>query len=592
MDRRLAAILATDVVGYTRLIRADEEGTIAALKSLRADLIDPKIAAHHGRIVKLMGDGMLAEFPSVVDAVRAAVETQQAVAEHNSVLPEDKRIEFRVGINLADVVIDGGDIHGDGVNIAARLEGMAEPGGICISGMVYEGVRDRIDIPFEDLGEQEVKNIDRPVRVWRWTAGAGLAASVSAKMDEPLPLPDKPSIAVLPFDNMSADPDQEYFSDGITEDIITELSRFPTLFVIARNSTFSYKGKSVDVKQVARELGVQYVLEGSIRRAGKRVRITAQLIDKETGGHVWAERYDRDLEDIFDLQEEITSNVVASIAPQIEMAEMARVRGSGQANFSSYDLALKAQALLYDALRMGSPEVHQQAIDTAKAALEQDSRCTLALSVQAWANADAYLYRWGPAPDQALDRAWIAVERFFEIDASDPRAYMVRGFVHHFRGDHDAAVADLRRAFALNPNFAINLIMLAWCESLSDFTEEAREHAALGLRLSPRENEIWLGTAYLALAQASFADGDFEETRKWGKLSIQMHPRAPIRRALMIACCVHDGEFAEAAEHVKFLDSFAPDFISSVLRGDLTLYKLPEHNALLADGLRAAGSSN
>jgi tetratricopeptide (TPR) repeat protein len=348
----------------------------------------------------------------------------------------------------------------------------------------------------------------------------------------------------------------------------------------------------VDVKQVARELGVQYVLEGSIRRAGKRVRVTAQLIDKETGSHVWAERYDRDLEDIFDLQEEITSNVVASIAPQIEMAEMARVRGGKDANFSSYDLALKAQALFYDAMRMGSPEVHQQAIDTAKAALDQDSRCTHALWIEAWANAEGYLYRWGPAPDQALDRAWTAVERFFEVDASDPRAYMARGIIHHFRGDHDAAVADLRRAFALNPNFAVNLFMLAWCESLSGFTEEAREHAALGLRLSPRDNELWLGVAYLALAQASFADGDFEETRKWGKLSIQMHPRAPIRRALMIACCVHDGEFAEAAEHVKFLDSFAPDFISSVLRGDLTLYKLPEHNALLADGLRAAGSSN
>ena len=234
--------------------------------------------------------------------------------------------------------------------------------------------------------------------------------------------------------------------------------------------------------------------------------MTAQLIDKETGSHVWAERYDRDLEDIFDLQEEITSNVVASIAPQIEMAEMARVRGSKAAKFSSYDLALKAQALFYDAMRMGSPEVHQQAIDTAEAALEQDSRCTHALWIMAWANTEGYLYRWGSAPDRALDRAWTAVERFFEVDASDPRAYMVRGFVHYFRGAHDDAVADFRRALALNPNFAINLFTMAWCESLSGFTEEAREHAALGLRLSPRDNELWLGVAYLALAQASFAE--------------------------------------------------------------------------------------
>ena len=265
MERRLAAILATDVVGYTRLIRADEEGTIAALKTLRADLIDPKIAAHRGRIVKLMGDGMLAEFGSVVDAVRAAVETQQAVAEHNSGLPEDKRIEFRVGINLGDVVIDGDDIHGDGVNVAARLEEMAEPGGVCISGKVYDEVRDRINIPFEDLGEREVKNIDRPVRVFQWPAKSQSAVKPSAAA---FALPDKPSIAVLPFDNMSGDPEQEYFADGVVEEIITALSRMSWLFVIARNSSFTYKGRAVDIKKVGRDLGVRYVLEGSIRKAG------------------------------------------------------------------------------------------------------------------------------------------------------------------------------------------------------------------------------------------------------------------------------------------------------------------------------------
>ena len=291
MQRRLAAILATDVVGFSRLIRADEEGTIAALKALRVDIIDPKLAEHHGRIVKLMGDGMLAEFPSVVDAVRAAVATQQAVRAHNSGLPEDKRIAFRVGINLGDVVIDGDDIHGDGVNLAARLEGLAKPGGICISGSVHEQIRDRIDPAFEDLGEQEVKNIDRPVRVWQWIADARLAAGVSAKTDQPLPLPDKPSIAVLPFENMSGDPEQEYFSDGISEDLTTALSRFDGLVVITRNSAFTYKGEAVDVKRVGRELGVRYVLEGSVRRAGERVRVYAQLVDAETDRHVWADRF-------------------------------------------------------------------------------------------------------------------------------------------------------------------------------------------------------------------------------------------------------------------------------------------------------------
>ena len=297
MERRLAAIMAADVVGYSRLIRADEEGTIAALKALRADLIDPKIAEHRGRIVKLMGDGMLAEFPSVVDAVRTAVETQQAVTEHNSGLPEDKRIEFRVGINLGDIIIDGEDIQGDGVNVAARLEGLAQPGGVCISGSVHEQVRDRLDVPFEDLGEKEVKNIARPVRVWQWPNDAAPVAA--ATEHEPLTLPDKPSIAVLPFDNLSGDPEQEFFADGMAEDIITGLSRFRSLFVIARNSTFAYKGKSPDVREVAQDLGVRYILEGSVRRGGQRIRITAQLIDAEVGSHLWAERYDRDLEDIF-----------------------------------------------------------------------------------------------------------------------------------------------------------------------------------------------------------------------------------------------------------------------------------------------------
>ena len=312
MERRLAAIMATDVVGYSRLIRADEEGTLAALKALRADLIDPKIAEHHGRIVKLMGDGMLVEFASIVDAVHAAVETQRAVTDHNTDVPVDKRIDLRIGINLGDVVIDGDDIQGDGVNVAARLESMAEPGGICISGMVFESVRDRMDVPFEDMGEQAVKNIDRPVRVWRWLAGDGVAPSEPFGATEPLPLPEKPSIAVLPFDNMSDDPDQEYFTDGMTEDIITDLSKISGLFVIARNSTFTYKGKPTKVKQVAKELGVRYVLEGSVRRVGNQVRINVQLIDATTGGHLWADRYDGTLDDVFAVQAEVARSVAAA----------------------------------------------------------------------------------------------------------------------------------------------------------------------------------------------------------------------------------------------------------------------------------------
>ena len=582
VERRLSAILAADLVGYSRLMGRDEQGTLARLSALRREVLEPVIAEHGGRVIKLVGDGLLVEFPSAVNALACAVAWQEAVAAGEAGKPDDARFSFRIGPHLGDIIAEEGDIYGDGVNLAARLEAEAQPGGICVSDDIHRHAKGKVPVAFEDLGERRLKNIADPVRLYR------VHASAVASPHAPPPVPDKPSIAVLPFDNMSAEPDQEYFSDGVTEDIITELSRFPTLFVIARNSTFSYKGKTVDLKQVARELGVQYILEGSIRRAGKRVRISAQLIDMARGSHIWAERYDRDLEDIFDLQEEITRNVVGSIAPQIEAAELAKAQTVRAASFSAYDLALRAQALFYDAMRAGSTEVHKQAIDSAAAALERDPRCTIALWIQAWAQAEAYLYRWGPDPEARLDLAWSALERFFEIDSTDPRGHMARGLVRHLRGDYDAAVADFRRGHELNPNFALNLFSMAWCESLTGFTEDAREHAALGLRLSPRDNELWLGVAYLALAQASFADRDFAETRKWAEKAIQMHPRAPIRRALMIACCVHDGDAAGAREQVDFLNSFSPDFIHSILDGELSIYRLPEHSQLLAEGLRNA----
>jgi adenylate cyclase len=321
--RRLTAILAADMAGYSRLMGADEEGTLDRLKAIRREISDPKIAGHHGRIVKTTGDGLLVEFGSVVDAVRCAVEVQQTMAEHNVDIPAEQRIEFRIGINLGDIILEDDDIFGDGVNVAARLEALAEPGGICVSRVVRDQVRDKLDVAFEDLGEQEVKNIARPVRVFRIRA---ITPAVDAQ-GAPAPalaLPDKPSIAVLPFANMSNDPEQEFFADGIAEDIITALSRYPSLFVIARNSCFTYKGHAVDVKQVGRELGVRYVLEGSLRKSGNRIRVTAQLVEAETGNHVWAERYDRDLADIFAVQDEITEAVTIAIAPAIAEAERQR----------------------------------------------------------------------------------------------------------------------------------------------------------------------------------------------------------------------------------------------------------------------------
>jgi adenylate cyclase len=343
MQRRLAAILAADVVGYSRLIRADEEGTLAALKALHSELIDPKLREHRGRTVKLMGDGMLVEFASVVDAVRAATATQSALAERNAAVPESQRIDLRIGVNLGDVVIDGDDIHGDGVNVAARLEGLAAPGGICISEAVYEQVRDRTSLAFEDLGLREVKNIDRPVRVWRWLSGQDVAVADPALAEKPLALPDKPSIAVLPFDNMSGDPEQGYFADGITEDIITEISKISELFVISRNSTFTYKGRAAKVQDVSRDLGVRYVLEGSVRKAGERVRVTAQLIDGHTGGHVWAERYDRGLADIFAVQDDVTAEIVRALEVRLVDAARARPARAETENPEAYDCVLRGR---------------------------------------------------------------------------------------------------------------------------------------------------------------------------------------------------------------------------------------------------------
>jgi adenylate cyclase len=341
--RRLAAILAADVAGYSRLMGADEEGTLERLKALRRELLDPKIAEHHGRIVKTTGDGMLVEFASVVDAVRCAVEVQQAMSERDIGAGPDNRIELRIGINLGDVIVEGDDLYGDGVNIAARIEALADAGGVFVSNTVHDQVRDRLPFVFEDLGEQQVKNIARPVRVYR-VRDAGAAKSPSALAPPALPLPDKPSIAVLPFQNLTGDTEQDYFVDGIVEEITTAISRLPWLFVIARNSSFTYKGQAVDVKQVARELGVRYVLEGSVRRAANRVRIAGQLIDTTSGAHIWADRFDSAIDDIFELQDQVASSVVGAIEPKLRASEIDRAVRKPTDSLDAYNLHLRALA--------------------------------------------------------------------------------------------------------------------------------------------------------------------------------------------------------------------------------------------------------
>src|SRR5438309_1802350 len=348
-SRRLAAILAADVAGYSRLMGADEEGTLERLKALRRELLDPKIAEHKGRIVKTTGDGLLVEFASVVDAVRCAVAVQQAMPERETGVAADNRIELRIGINLGDVIVEGDDLYGDGVNIAARIEALADPGGVLVSNTVHDQVRDRLPFVFEDLGEQQVKNIARPVRVYRVRDAATNAKSLSAT--PALPLPDKPSIAVLPFANMSGDPEQEYFADGMVEEIITALSRIRWLFVIARNSSFTYKGQAVDVKQVGRELGVRYVLEGSVRKAGTQVRITAQLIDALNGTHLWADRFDGSLEDVFELQDRVALSVAGIIEPALQAAEICRTADRPTIDLGAYDLYLRALAVFFPVTR-------------------------------------------------------------------------------------------------------------------------------------------------------------------------------------------------------------------------------------------------
>jgi TolB-like protein/class 3 adenylate cyclase len=360
VERRLAAVLAADVAGYSRLMGADEEGTLALLKAVRKTIVDPTIAAHRGRIVKTTGDGMLVEYASAVDAVRSAAEVQRRMHEQNVRSPEHHRIEFRIGIHVGDIIFDDNDIFGDGVNIAARLEGIAEPGGICISDDAHRQIRGKVGIVCDDLGPQNLKNILEPMRAWRVPLGGQSAAKTQpsplAGQTPALALPDKPSIAVLSFQNMSGDPDQEYFADGIVEDIITALSRFRALFVIARNSSFTYKGKAIDIKQVGRELGVRYVLEGSVRKSSGRVRVTGQLIDSVTGAHLWADRYDGQLEDVFELQDQVTSSVVGQLVAQVEFAEAERAKRKPTASLDAYDCYLRGRACIWKWTKASSEE--------------------------------------------------------------------------------------------------------------------------------------------------------------------------------------------------------------------------------------------
>ena len=506
--RKLAALLAADIAGYSRLAGADEDRTLARLRALRSDLIDPSISVHHGRVVKRTGDGILIEFRSVVDAVRCAIEVQNGMIERNTGLPPERRIDFRVGIHLGDVVEESdGDLMGDGVNIAARLEGIAESGGICLSYAAYEQVRDKLKEEFSDLGEQSLKNIARPVRVYRVRRDGKAASSATA-------LPDKPSIAVLPFTNMSGDPEQEYFSDGISEDIITALSKLRWFFVIARNSSFIYKGKAVHMKQVAEELGVGYVVEGSVRKGGERVRITAQLIDAATNNHIWAERYERGLADVFAVQDEITEAIVAAIEPQLYAAENFRARRKPPDSMDAWDLVMRALSHFWRVTRQDN--VMAQALLEKATAI--DPNYGQAFGVLATSHTFSAHMGWedmataAPIAERAAASAILA-------DSEDPWAHFALGGVYLFTRRLEDSLAEFELALRLNPNFSLARgyygLTLAYCGRW----EEAAAAVRRALRLSPRDP---LAAVYCGIASyAEFVGRNYDEAMRLAREGIR-----------------------------------------------------------------------
>jgi TolB-like protein/class 3 adenylate cyclase/tetratricopeptide (TPR) repeat protein len=576
VERRLAAILAADVAGYSRLMGVDEEGTLAALKAYRREVIDPKIAEHRGRIVKTTGDGALIEFASAVDAVRCAIEIQRAMAERNVAIPEDHRIEFRIGINVGDVIIDDGDIYGDGVNIAARVETLANPGGICLSDNAYQQIKGKLALDVNDMGEQPLKNIAQPVRVY----GVRLDGSPARPV---LTLPDKPSIAVLAFTNMSGDPEQEYFADGIAEDIITALSRCNALFVIARNSSFTFKGKTIHVRQVGRELGVRYVLEGSVRRSGFRLRVTGQLIEAESGNHIWADHFDGDMSDVFDFQDRITESVVAAIEPNLQLAEIERLKRKPATNLDAYDLLLRAQQLEYKF----TEESIADAIRFLEQALVIDPDYAQAMALAACCYAERRQQGW--AKDLALEAAegMRLAMRAVELGKDDANVLWMAAYAaRQLAMDGQLAKELAYRSLLLNPNSAIALAITGWIEAILANPAKALEHLHRANRLSPRDPKGWFITTGLGMSH--FFAGQFDEAAAWCKKALAQNPRFALAFRILAASLAKLGQRDRAKEAVRELLKIEPQLTISSLRAR-TLAMEESVWIMFSEGLRLAG---
>ena len=573
MERRLSAILAADIAGYSALMAADEARTVRDLKGHQAVVL-PMIGEFAGRIIDTAGDGILAEFPSVVNAVKCALAIQSKMAERNAAIEPERRMQFRVGINIGDVVYDDARIYGDGINVAARLEGIAEAGGICISGKVYEEINGRVDLDYQDIGEQRLKNIARPVRAYRVRLDAVVTAA------DPAPaLPARPSIAVLPFLNMSGDPEQEFFADGITEDLITDLSKASGLFVIARNSSFAYKGRSVKVQEIGRDLGVRFVLEGSVRKAGNRLRITAQLIDAGNGGHLWAERFDRDLIDIFSTQDEVVEKIVAALAVTLTRGEQQRLYRRGTASVEAYETWLRARALL----SRGARELVAQARTLYRRAIEIDGNFPAPHAGLALAGISDYSSGWAADPAQALDEAETWARRALELNDQDPVSHMALGNVLLWRRDHEGALAEFHRMIELDPNFAQGHTATGMALMYAGRPAEALEPIATAMRFDPHYPPIVLHF----LAQANFSLGQYEVAAQLLRDRIARNPYTDSSRMLLAACYGHLGRLDDARATWAALLEVNPDF-SLIQRERVMPYKNAGDFQRIVEGLTKA----
>jgi adenylate cyclase len=575
--RKLAAILAGDLVGYSRLASADEDRTLARLRALRSDLVDPTIAVHYGRVVKRTGDGILIEFRSVVDAVRCAIEVQNGMIERNAGLPQERRIEFRIGIHLGDVVEESdGDLMGDGVNIAARLEGIADPSGICLSNAAYEQVRDKLKEELIDLGEQNLKNIARPVRAYRVMLNRS-----AAKSEPALTLPDKPSIAVLPFNNMSGEPDQDYLADGIVEAITGALSRIRSFFVIARNSAFTYKGRAANVRDIGRELGVAYVLEGSMQKVGNRVRIIVQLIETVGGAHVWTGRHDGTIDDIFDLQDRITEHVAGALQPSIRIAEIERSRRKRPQDLGAYDYAMRAMPHVWTLEK----EESAKALELLDKALAIDPEYPLALSLAGWCYAQRSVYDWVDDIAQSQARALKLAERAAELSGDDPLILAVLGAVHTFVRNHGTARVLLERAVAIDPNAAWAWSRLGWLDNYADQPERAIEEFERALRLSPLDPMNF--NNYLGMGSAHEVAQDYDKAAALYRRGLEERPHATWIYRNLASSLSGAGRMEEAKEAYARMVRSYPDLTASRLRQAMVFS--PAFLDRMVDNLRKLG---